>query len=47
MAPRGREHEGARTLLAAVEPRPFHKAGQFLLDLVEGDDLMVDGDPSP
>jgi hypothetical protein len=39
--------ERARVLLDAVRPWPLYKGGQFLFDLMEWEDLMVDGDPPP
>ncbi|MFF3504384.1 hypothetical protein [Streptomyces sp. NPDC003247] len=39
--------ERARVLLDTVRPWPLHKGGQFLFDLMEWEDLMVDGDPPP
>ncbi|MFH9661722.1 hypothetical protein ACH4NF_26945 [Streptomyces sp. NPDC017248] len=37
----------ARLLLDTVRPWPLYKGGQFLFDLMEWEDLMVDGDPPP
>ncbi|MFJ7152305.1 hypothetical protein ACIQVT_29620 [Streptomyces sp. NPDC100445] len=39
--------ERARLLLDTVRPWPLYKGGQFLFDLMEWEDLMVDGDPPP
>ncbi|MEU3412691.1 MULTISPECIES: hypothetical protein [unclassified Streptomyces] len=39
--------ERARILLDTVRPWPLYKGGQFLFDLMEWEDLMVDGDPPP
>ncbi|MFF8592373.1 hypothetical protein ACF061_13145 [Streptomyces sp. NPDC015220] len=47
VAVRGREPERARLLLDTVRPWPLYKGGQFLFDLMEWEDLMVDGDPPP
>lgn len=37
----------ARVLLDTVRPWPPYKGGQFLFDLMEWEDLMIDGDPRP
>lgn len=37
----------ARVLLDTVRPWPPYKGGQFLFDLMEWEDLMIDGDPPP
>ncbi|MFI1167157.1 hypothetical protein ACH4UM_27055 [Streptomyces sp. NPDC020801] len=47
VALRGREPARARVLLDMVRPWPLCKGGQFLFDLMEWEDLMVDGDPPP
>lgn len=47
VALRRRDPERARALLDAVRPWPLYKGGQFLFDLMEWEDLMVDGDPPP
>ncbi|MGW0882946.1 hypothetical protein [Streptomyces sp. NPDC002671] len=47
VALRHRDPERARLLLDTVRPWPFYKGGQFLFDLMEWEDLMVDGDPPP
>lgn len=47
VALRLREPARARLLLDAVRPWPLYKGGQFLFDLMEWEDLMVDGDPPP
>ncbi|MFD7130817.1 hypothetical protein [Streptomyces sp. NPDC059894] len=47
VALRRRDPERARVLLDTVRPWPLHKGGQFLFDLMEWEDLMVDGDPPP
>ncbi|MEU3862039.1 hypothetical protein AB0F03_32545 [Streptomyces sp. NPDC028722] len=39
--------ERARLLLDTVRPWPLYKGGQFLFDLMEWEDLMVDGEPPP
>ncbi|WP_030342525.1 hypothetical protein [Streptomyces sp. NRRL S-1022] len=39
--------ERARLLLDTVRPWPLYKGGQFLFDLMEWEDLMVDGAPPP
>lgn len=47
VALRRREPERAGALLARVECWPLYKGGQFLFDLMEWEDLMLDGDPPP
>lgn len=47
VALRRREPARARLLLDTVRPWPFYKGGQFLFDLMEWEDLMVDGAPPP
>ncbi|WP_316752309.1 hypothetical protein [Streptomyces herbicida] len=47
VALRRREPERARVLLDTVRPWPLYKGGQFLFDLMEWEDLMVDGEPPP
>ncbi|MFF8030981.1 MULTISPECIES: hypothetical protein [unclassified Streptomyces] len=47
VALRRHDPERARELLDAVRPWPLYKGGQFLFDLMEWEDLMVDGDPPP
>lgn len=47
VALRRADPERARLLLDTVRPWPFYKGGQFLFDLMEWEDLMVDGDPPP
>lgn len=37
----------ARELLDALAPLPLYKGGQFLFDLLEWEDFMVDGPPPP
>lgn len=37
----------ARALLDALESSPLYKMGQFLFDLTEWEDFMVDGPPPP
>jgi hypothetical protein len=37
----------AAALLDALAPLPYYKGGQFLFDLLEWDDFMVDGPPPP
>ncbi|MFF9642909.1 hypothetical protein [Kitasatospora aureofaciens] len=44
---REREPDRAQALLATLAPWPLYKAGQFLFDLMEWEDFMVDGDPPP
>ena len=41
------EPERARQLLDALATWPVFKAGQFLFDLMEWEDFMLDGDPPP
>nr|WSY54156.1 hypothetical protein OG999_31220 [Streptomyces sp. NBC_00886] len=47
VALRLREPARARLLLDTVRPWPLYKGGQFLFDLMEWEDLMIDGDPPP
>ncbi|GCB53162.1 hypothetical protein [Streptomyces sp. NL15-2K] len=47
VALRQRAPARARLLLDTVRPWPLYKGGQFLFDLMEWEDLMVDGDPPP
>lgn len=47
VALRRREPERSRVLLDTVRPWPLYKGGQFLFDLMEWEDLMVDGEPPP
>jgi hypothetical protein len=44
-----RQHDPARAseLLTALRPWPWFKGGQFLFDLMEWEDFMVDGPPPP
>lgn len=44
---RQREPERARQVLCALAPWPFYKGGQFLFDLLEWEDFMLDGDAPP
>lgn len=37
----------ARQILQMLEPLPLYKGGQFLFDLLEWEDFMVDGEPPP
>ena len=37
----------AQELIAQLSPWPWFKAGQFLFDLLEWEDFMVDGPPPP
>ena len=37
----------ARAILDALAPWPFYKGGQFLFDLMEWEDMMIDGEPPP
>ena len=41
------EPERAAQLLEALAPLPFYKGGQFIFDLMEWEDFMVDGPPPP
>lgn len=41
------EPERAATLLTELAPWPWFKGGQFLFDLMEWEDFMVDGPPPP
>ncbi len=42
------QHPGrAERLLAALSRYPYFKAGQFLFDLMEWEDFMLDGEPPP
>ncbi|NUT46320.1 MAG: hypothetical protein HOV94_03220, partial [Saccharothrix sp.] len=50
LARRGRairltEPRRARRILDALAPWPFYKGGQFLFDLLEWEDFMIDGEP--
>jgi hypothetical protein len=47
VALRRRDPERARVLLDTFRPWPLYKGGQFLFDLMEWEDLMVDGAPPP
>ncbi|MET9323630.1 hypothetical protein ABZX75_26120 [Streptomyces sp. NPDC003038] len=47
VALRQQEPERAQALLAALQPWPLYKGGQFLFDLMEWEDLMADGPPPP
>lgn len=42
---RGREPDRARAWVEALSPHPMYKAGQFLFDLMEWEDFMLDDDP--
>lgn len=44
-----RRREPDRTLawIEVLSPHPMFKAGQFLFDLMEWEDFMLDGDPPP
>ncbi|MFB7666945.1 hypothetical protein ACFC1R_23850 [Kitasatospora sp. NPDC056138] len=44
---RDREPDRAQSLLTVLAPWPLFKAGQFLFDLMEWEDFMIDGDPPP
>lgn len=44
---RRHEPDRADALLRAVSAWPWYKAGQFLFDLLEWEDFMIDGPPSP
>ena len=44
---RHREPERAAALIEALSPWPWFKGGQFLFDLMEWEDFMVDGPPPP
>ncbi|WP_053719057.1 DUF11 domain-containing protein [Saccharothrix sp. NRRL B-16348] len=37
----------AQQILDALAPWPFYKGGQFLFDLLEWEDFMLDGEPPP
>jgi len=39
--------ERAKEILMILTPLPYYKAGQFLFDLMEWEDFMVDGPPPP
>jgi uncharacterized repeat protein (TIGR01451 family) len=41
------EPDRAGQILDALAPWPFYKGGQFLFDLLEWEDFMLDGDPPP
>jgi hypothetical protein len=47
VALRQNEPQRARAILEALAPWPVFKAGQFLFDLMEWEDFMVDGEPPP
>lgn len=47
VALRQREPARADALIDAVSTWPWFKAGQFLFDLMEWEDFMVDGEPPP
>jgi len=47
VAYRRRFPERAQRLLDILAPFPYYKAGQFLFDLMEWEDFMLDGDPPP
>lgn len=47
VALRRREPARADALIDAVSTWPWFKAGQFLFDLMEWEDFMVDGEPPP
>ena len=44
---RQREPERARMWLDALAVHPLFKGGQFLFDLLEWEDFMLDGEPPP
>ena len=44
---RQREPERAAALIDTLSPWPWFKGGQFLFDLMEWEDFMVDGPPPP
>ena len=44
---RKREPARARAWLGRLETNPFYKGGQFLFDLLEWEDFMLDGPPPP
>jgi hypothetical protein len=44
---RRREPERARRWIEMLGPHPFFKGGQFLFDLLEWEDFMMDGEPPP
>jgi hypothetical protein len=37
----------AQAWLDALAPHPYYKGGQFLFDLLEWEDFMLDGEPPP
>jgi hypothetical protein len=41
------ESQRTEAWLAQLEPHPFYKGGQFLFDLLEVEDFMLDGPPPP
>lgn len=47
VAYRAARPEAAAHLLAALASSPLFKAGQFLFDLMEWEDFMLDGEPPP
>lgn len=47
VALRRREPERALAWIDVLSPHPMFKAGQFLFDLMEWEDFMLDGDPPP
>jgi hypothetical protein len=44
---RTRQPERASEIIRRLAPWPWFKAGQFLFDLLEWEDFMVDGPPPP
>jgi hypothetical protein len=41
------EADRTQAWLTQLEPHPFYKGGQFLFDLLEVEDFMLDGPPPP
>lgn len=44
---RQQQPDRARAIIGALGPWPWFKAGQFVFDLMEWEDFMVDGPPPP
>ncbi len=47
LAFRAAEPERTRALIDALSPFPWYKGGQFLFDLMEWEDFLLDGPPPP
>lgn len=47
VAYREAESDKAREILRTLAPLPYYKGGQFLFDLMEWEDFMLDGPPPP